>query len=211
MSTCDGNYDELRAVMANTSNRIIDVDGDMTGARIYTCNGVKLAGAWGEDPATAPVGAPGFDAGYALIPSTAMLVDKTAGTAIDANGDGRIGPGDTLEYVVSIADAGALAFTNIRISDALPAATTYVPNSTTYAVGTGVPSPFADDVAPPAATVYPFDEAGAAIAQIDPGTTDPRPLPRADQHAVPGRHDHPQHRRRRRRARPTQVTRSSPS
>ena len=32
------------------------------------------------------------------------VVDKTAGTAIDANGDGLIGPGDTLEYVVSIAE-----------------------------------------------------------------------------------------------------------
>ena len=68
-----------------------------------------------------------------------MIVDKTAGTAIDANGDGRIGPGDTLEYVVSIADAGALAFTNIKINDPLPAATTYVPNSTTFAVGASRP------------------------------------------------------------------------
>ncbi len=169
--SCDGNYDELRPVLAYTSNRIIDVDGDMTGARIFTCNGVKLAGAWGEDPANAATGAPGYDAGYAMIPSTAMIVDKTAGTAIDANGDGRIGPGDTLEYVVSIADAGALAFTNIKINDALPAATTYVPNSTTYAVGEGAPSPFADDVVPPAATAYPFDGVGADVAQINPGTT----------------------------------------
>ena len=61
--SCDGNYDELRAVLAYTSNRIVDVDGDMTGARIYTCNGVKLAGAWGEDPANAPAGAPGLTPG----------------------------------------------------------------------------------------------------------------------------------------------------
>ena len=100
-----------------------------------------------------------------------MIVDKTAGTAIDANGDGQIGPGDTLEYVVSIADAGALAFTDIKITDALPAATTYVPNSTTFAVGAGVPTPFADDVVPPAETAYPFDGTGAAVPLINPGTT----------------------------------------
>jgi uncharacterized repeat protein (TIGR01451 family) len=169
---CDGRYDESRSVTALQSERIFDnTDGDMTGASIYTCDGTRLAGAWGEDPANAPSGAPGFDAGYALIPSTAMLVDKTAGLSQDTNGDGRFGPGDRIEYQISIADAGAVAFTDLEINDPLPAGTVYVPSSTTYDAGDGSgPQPFADD-APPAATPYPFDENGAALPTIDPGDT----------------------------------------
>ncbi len=43
-------YDREIAVTAGASTRIFDnVDGDMTGASIYTCDGTLLAGAWGED------------------------------------------------------------------------------------------------------------------------------------------------------------------
>jgi hypothetical protein len=104
-------FDTSIAVAALASTRIFDsTDGDMTGARIAACDGTKIAGAWGEDPSTATTGAPGFDAGYTIIPTTVMVVDKTAGPATDSNGDGRIGPGDTVAYDIAIADAGALSF-----------------------------------------------------------------------------------------------------
>ncbi len=169
--SCDGSYDTSIAVLALTSTRIFDAtDGDMTGARIYTCDGVKLAGAWGEDAATAPTGAPGFDAGYALVPSTSMVVDKSAGVATDVNGDGRIGPGDEVLFDISIADAGALAFTNVVVNDAMPSGATYIAGSTQLNDGTTT-IPFADDAVPPAATPYPFDEGGAAVPNINAGTT----------------------------------------
>ncbi len=169
---CDGRYDQAISVVQGASTKIFDnVDGDMTGASIYTCDGTLVAGAWGEDASSAPAGAPGFDAGYALVPSTAMIVDKSSAIGVDSNADGRIGPGDIVQYDISIADAGALSFTDLTVADAVPTGTRYVEGSATYDSGDGVDRPFADDITPPAATAYPFDEGGAALPTIDPGTT----------------------------------------
>ena len=119
----------------------------------------------------APTGAPGFDAGYTLIPSTAMIVDKSSTLGQDTNSDGRFGPGDIVQYDIAIADAGALSFTDLNVSDAIPLpAASYVLGSTTYDDGSGIDRPFSDD-APPAATAFPFDEGGAALPTIAPGTT----------------------------------------
>ncbi len=168
---CDGRYDRTISVVQGASTKIFDsTDGDMTGASIYTCDGTLLAGAWGEDASNAPTGAPGFDAGYALIPSTAMIVDKSSALGQDTNSDGRFGPGDIVQYDIAIADAGALSFTDLNVSDAIPAGASYVLGSTTYDDGSGIDRPFSDD-APPAATAFPFDEGGAALPTIAPGTT----------------------------------------
>lgn len=168
---CFGMHDSETAVTALTSNRFTDTgDNDMTGARIYTCDGTALVGAWGEDPASAPVGSPGLDAGYTLIPSTSMVVDKTAHLQIDTDGDGLIGPGDTIEYRVAIADAGSLAFTGVQIQDPLGAGMTYVPGSTVHIDG-ATTTPIADDSVPPAATLAPFDEAPIALPNLAAGAT----------------------------------------
>ena len=165
-----GQHDADISVGALASTRIIDVsDSDMTGARIYTCDGTKIAGAWGEDPANAPSGSPGFDAGYTLIPSTTMIVDKTASVLTDANGDGKASPGDTLTYDVSIADAGSLAFTNVRrrrrhSSRARPTS----PGSTVFDDGSTT-TPIADSSSP--STPFPLDEGGAALPNITAGDT----------------------------------------
>lgn len=170
-SDCFGAKHDLEiSVGALASTRIFDNnDGSMTGARIYTCDGTKIAAPWGEDSANAPTGSPGFDAGYTVIPTTIMLVNKTGALATDTNGDGKFGPGDEITYTISIADAGALAFTNVKISDNPPPGTQYVPGTTTFNDGTTIA--IADDVVPPAATVFPLDEAGAALPNINPGQT----------------------------------------
>lgn len=168
---CYGMHDVEQAVTALASNRLTDTsDKDMTGARIYTCDGTPVVGAWGEDPANAPSGSPGLDAGYTLIPSTTMVVDKTAVVATDADGDGRPGPGDTLEYRVEIADAGSLAFTGVEIHDPLGAGMTYVPGSSVIVSG-GITTPIADDVLGGAATVFPFDEAPFALPDLAAGAS----------------------------------------
>ncbi|MFN8051380.1 MAG: SdrD B-like domain-containing protein [Acidimicrobiales bacterium] len=168
---CFGSHDLELPVAALASTRITDPnDFDMTGARIYTCDGTKIAGAWGEDPSNAPSGSPGFDAGYAIIPSTSMVVDKTAGVATDANGDGLIGPGDSVDYDISISDAGSLAFTSVSGTDLLPAGSTYVPGTTVIDDGSTV-TPIADDSVPPAATAFPLDESGVALPDITAGNT----------------------------------------
>ncbi len=164
-------HDRNISVAALASTRIFDNnDGDMTGARIYTCDGTLIASAWGQDPANAPSGSPGFDAGYTVIPTTTMIVDKGAGLTTDTNADGAIGPGDTITYDIFIADAGSLAFTSVNAKDALPAGLAYVPGSTVLDDGTTV-TPIPDDVAPPALTAFPLDETGASLPNLASGQT----------------------------------------
>ncbi|MCB0960871.1 MAG: tandem-95 repeat protein, partial [Acidimicrobiales bacterium] len=172
-SDCFGaKHDANISVAALASTRIYDAtDGDMTGARIYTCDGTQIAGAWGQDPANAPVGSPGFDAGYTVIPTTTMLVNKTGALGNDLDGDGAFGPGDTITYEVAIADAGSLAFTGVELADELPDGLRYVEGSTTFDDGDGNVTPIADDVVPPAATPFPLDEAGTELPNIAAGDT----------------------------------------
>ncbi|MCA1846250.1 MAG: hypothetical protein LC792_24260, partial [Actinobacteria bacterium] len=166
---CGGQYDDTVPAAKLASVRIYDTtDGDMTGASIFSCD-TKIAGAWGEDPDKAPTGAPGFDAGYTLIPSTSLLLDKTAALAQDTNGDGRFGPGDVIGYDIALSDIGAQPFSDVKVTDAVPAGTSYVAGSTTFDTG-GASTPIADDGAG-SATPYPFDEGGANVPEIQPGQT----------------------------------------
>ena len=169
---CSGaRHDQDIPVAALASTRIHDaVDGDMTGARIYTCDGTKISGAWGEDPVNAPTGSPGFDAGYALIPTTTMIVNKTAALFTDVNGDGKFSPGDIIEYDIAIANAGNLSFTSVNALDVLPPGVVYQPNSTVLDVG-GTVSPVADSAVPPASSAFPLDESGLALPGIAVGQT----------------------------------------
>ena len=164
-----GLYDSAVPVLANASTRLFDAaDGDMTGARVYTC-GVKIAGAWGQDPSTASSGAPGFDAGYALVPSTNIVINKSAGVTTDTTGDGQVGPGDVLQYTVTVANVGNLPFNNVTMTDGIPANTSYVVGSTTISTNGATAVAFPDDLSP--ATPYPFDGTGSAIPQVADGAT----------------------------------------
>jgi uncharacterized repeat protein (TIGR01451 family) len=158
-----GKYDLAIPVTALTSTRITDPsDKDMSGARIFTCDRAKIAGAWGEDPSTAPAGAPGFDAGWTLFPTTWMVVDKTAALGTDVNGDGLFGPGDTIEYSVKIANAGFSDLTQVVLEDTLPAGVSYVAGSSVLVQGaTTTPIPDAG------ATPFPFDEGGSLLPDPD--------------------------------------------
>src|SRR5574341_105100 len=49
----------------------------------------------------------------------------------DVNGDGRVNPGDTLQYTITLTNSGATPATGVVLTDAIPANTTYVANSTT--------------------------------------------------------------------------------
>ena len=171
-SDCFGaRHDSEISVTALASTRIYDsTDGDMTGARIYTCDGTKVAGAWGEDPSNAPVSSPGFDAGYTIIPTTTMLVNKTGALGNDLDGDGAFGVGDTISYEIAIADAGSLAFTGVQLDDELPDGLRYVPDSTVIDDG-ATTSPIPDDAVPPAGTPFPLDEAGTELPNINAGDT----------------------------------------
>ena len=50
--------------------------------------------------------------------STATLtLDKTAGTPVDANGDGRTDAGDTIRYSFAVVNTGAVTLTGVSITD----------------------------------------------------------------------------------------------
>ncbi|MDO9176119.1 MAG: hypothetical protein Q7V62_15030, partial [Actinomycetota bacterium] len=160
-------YDVSIAVPAALGQlRITDTtDDDMTGARLYTVDGVGVAAAYGEDPAsTTPVAFPGIDLGTTLFPACgALCIRKLAVIAIDIDGDGLADPGDTLRWSVEAANTDYYALINPVLFDPLPAGVTYVPGSTQIVVNGGPPTPVADDVAPPAATLFPYDEAGRQL------------------------------------------------
>ena len=168
---CIGQHDVEIPVTALASTLITDSsDNSMTGARIYTCDGATVAAAWGEDPAAAPTGHPGLDAGYTVIPTTTILVNKTSTLAIDSNGDSKIGPGDTLEYSAMVSNAGGVQFTNAVVEDTLLAGLNYVPGTTVLDNGTTI-TPVADDTVPPSATPFPLDEGGLGVPNVAPGET----------------------------------------
>ncbi len=98
----DGNgnhYDTSTTITALQVARIFDTnDSDMTGARIYSSNGVKIAAAYGEDPQISPAGNPGLDAGTTIQPLPVYVATKTATLTNDANGNGKYDPGDQILY-----------------------------------------------------------------------------------------------------------------
>ena len=156
-------YDIAYAVKRLQSQTIYNpTTKDMTKARIFTTDGVKLAGAWGEDPSKAGPGAPYLDMGITLVPFPQPSVTKTSAIVGDLNSDGFAGTGDTLEYTIKIANEGVVDLYNTIVLDVLPNTVTYVPGSTKIN-GTSV----IDDTAP--ATKFPVDELGYTLSAIPPG------------------------------------------
>lgn len=159
-------YDVAIAATALTQLRITDSgDNDMTGARLYTVDGTGVAAAYGEDPAAAtPVAFPGVDLGTTLFPACgALCVRKLATISVDVDGDGLADPGDTLLWSVEATNTDYYALVNPILFDTLPAGVAYVPGSTSIIINADPPVAVADDVVPPAATLYPYDEGGRQL------------------------------------------------
>ncbi len=81
-----------------------------------------------DDPATALVDDPTID-----VVGNVPVVDviKIVAILIDVSGNAQLDPGDTLRYTIISNNIGALAATDVVLTDAVPANTTYVANSTT--------------------------------------------------------------------------------
>jgi uncharacterized repeat protein (TIGR01451 family) len=118
----------------------------------------------------APVATPGLDLGTAILPATAMIVQKDWTLTGDDDSDGVPDPGDDVQWSVEINDAGSTALTNTIANDPLPSGVAYVPGSTTIDTGSG-PVPVPDHAVPPFATPFPLDEGGYAVGTIAPGAT----------------------------------------
>lgn len=81
-----------------------------------------------DDPATVIINDPTRD-----VVGSLPLVDatKTVVIAVDGGSAGIVDPGDTLRYTISVSNFGAVVATNTSFTDAIPANTAYVANSTT--------------------------------------------------------------------------------
>lgn len=156
-------YDVAYNVSALQVVKLFDPDKDQTGMRIYTLDGTLIAGAWGQDPATAGPGNPYLDAGTTIPSFPVPVTRKTSAIAIDANTTG-LSVGDTLEYTITMDNAGLIALGNLVVVDGLPAQLTYVANSTTRDGAA-----LADNVSP--ATVFPLDASGYNIPILPRGQT----------------------------------------
>ena len=145
-------------------------DFDMTGARIWTCSGVKIASAWGQDPdSSTSVGGSTqeLDLGTVVVPLPTIQLEKYVSVANDNDADGAISPGDVITYTVVIVNNSAYP-AEVNISDTLPANVTYLANSTRY-LNTTSTTPIPDS----GTTPFPLDEGGVSLIGGNPITVGP--------------------------------------
>ncbi|MBP6786366.1 MAG: DUF11 domain-containing protein [Candidatus Promineofilum sp.] len=181
----DTNVNGLNETTSNTgfqvsslrSVRLFDAsDRDQTGAYIFTktvannggTGGCTFAAAWGEDPRTASIGSPGLDLGTSIVSLRAVQASKASALLIDADSNGTLSPGDTLQYLITIKNTG---FSSVLVSvkDTIPANTTYVGSSTYKDVGSGWVA-ISDDGS---GTPFPLDALpnGVSLGTLPPGTS----------------------------------------
>jgi len=68
-SPCGFKYDVSYTLNAGNYKRLLDAsDNDQSGLAVYTCDGVKIAAVYGEDPSTAQTANPSWDVGSTLQP-----------------------------------------------------------------------------------------------------------------------------------------------
>ena len=125
-------YDKAISVDRLEIAKVYNPSGDQTGMLIYTLNGAKIAAAWGEDPATASPGQPGLDLGTGIPPMPEWVMRKSSKLVVDADDDGFMTPGDTIEYTVEFLNVGRQPVFGLTLKDELPADVTYVANSSAF-------------------------------------------------------------------------------
>ncbi|MEF8718944.1 MAG: hypothetical protein V5B44_14955 [Candidatus Accumulibacter necessarius] len=165
----DGVVDQTLSLRELERAKVFDPDGNQTGMRIYTdAPGVKLAAAWGQDPASASPGAPGLDVGTGVPPLPQFGAGKNGTLLVDADGGGQITAGDTLLYTITIPNISTVPVPDVKLQDILPADTTYISNSTKINRGDGLGFVSIPDAG---TTPFPLDEGGAILGTIPVGKT----------------------------------------
>ena len=124
-------YDISYSLKELVTQAIYNPGGDQTGMLVYTLDeNVKLAAAWGEDPAKATAGSPGLDFGTGIPPLPVFFMQKDSRLLADSDGDGYITPEDTIRYSIKIENVGRQPIADIYVKDELPSVITYKPGTT---------------------------------------------------------------------------------
>jgi hypothetical protein len=124
-------------------------DFDQSGIRVYTVDGTNLASAWGQDVEADPAGN-SLDLGTEVLPLPIAYSWKEFALVDDVDSDGKVDPGDTIEFTINIKNDGVVVLGNVNVSDIIPAGTTYI-SSSTKVDGNNI----GDDTS---GTAFPFDD-----------------------------------------------------
>ena len=111
-------YDVHFDVVDFQSVRIYDPDKDQTGMRVYTVSGVKMTGAWGQDPATAQPGNPFLDVGYTVLPLPVFYARKDGAVIENADGTGQVAIPDNVSGTPYPLDAPGYTITTLSVGEA---------------------------------------------------------------------------------------------
>ncbi len=161
-----------------------------------------------DNPATPPIGDPteivtevpvaGAEPGPIAPQPASLSALKAVDLAVDRDRDGRMGPGDTLRYTISVTNTGGSAANDVVISDPLPSQVTLAanglastrgtvrftaPNTVNAAIGTLAPGQRADVTI--LVTVRPLARATTIRNQAMVSATGIAPFP-TDSAASPG-------------------------
>ena len=144
----------------------------MTGAGIFTCDGTKIAGAWGQDPPMHPYDAPGIRRRLHADPVDldAARQDRRPRRPTPTVTAGS-GPDDTIRYEVVDRQRRCAAVRQPEDHRRRPARHDLRPGLDRPSRQAGTATSIPDD-GPAAATPYPFDEDGThRAARSTPGQT----------------------------------------
>ena len=132
---------------------------DMTGAFIFTTDGTPFVSVWGQRDG-APDATPSIDVGTSVVPLPSLLLQKTFRIKDDVDCTGTVTLGDTVEFKLQYFNNTANLVRSVIISDTLPSAVTYVPNSTQL---NNIPLADGSNGTP-----FLFDEGGYNVGDIPP-------------------------------------------
>jgi uncharacterized repeat protein (TIGR01451 family) len=103
---------------------------NMTGARLYTTDGVPFIAVWGEDP-SAPLGLPSLDMGTNIVPLRAPSIQKSYTLVQGGYQCNTVSRGYTTQFQLQVYNDSANVIPNAIVRDVLPTGFAYVPGSTT--------------------------------------------------------------------------------